>query len=244
MGKPASPRCPVSVPYPLVVIGVDLFEPAVGCKDVSLAVAVDVGDADAVTVLLAASEMVDAWLVGAEVDPDDTGTVVVGEGEVGFAIAVDVCEGATLGVVAVGDLFGLPQGAGGGGLGAGIAVPPEAVRDPAGGDEVGQAIVVDVDNPLPAVADELIVDADGAELMLLPFSAVCAGVLVPIGTAENIDEAIVVHVEEGDALGVVGSETVDEKSDSRLSIGAVAGVLHADFGCVCGVLGLARTADE
>ena len=185
-GKASVAEVPVPMPYPLVVIGVDLFEPAVGREDVGFAVAVDVGDADAVTVLFAASEVVDARFVGAEVDPDNAGTVVVSKGEVRLAIAVDVGEGATLSVVAVGDLLGLPQGAGGGGLGAGVAIPPEAVGDPSGGDEIGQAIVVDVDDPLPAVADELVMDADSAELMLLPLSAVCARVLVPVGTAENV----------------------------------------------------------
>src|SRR5580698_1727912 len=46
---------PVAVPLPLVVVGVDLLKPSVGSEDIGLAVAVDVGDADAVAVLLAAS---------------------------------------------------------------------------------------------------------------------------------------------------------------------------------------------
>ena len=66
---------------------------------------------------------------------------------------------------------------GGGGLGAGVAVPPEAVRDPAGGDEIRQAVVVDVDDPLSAVGDELVVNTDGAELMLFPLATIGAGIL-------------------------------------------------------------------
>ena len=47
----------------------------------------------------------DARLVLAEVNPEHTGAVVVGESEIGFAIAIDVEEGATLSVKAVGDLL-------------------------------------------------------------------------------------------------------------------------------------------
>ncbi len=51
-GKAGVAEVPVAVPLPLVVVGVDLLEPAVGGEDVGFAVAVDVGDADAVAVLL------------------------------------------------------------------------------------------------------------------------------------------------------------------------------------------------
>ncbi len=109
-GKAGVAEVPVSVPGPLVVVGVDLLEPAVGCEDVGFAVAVDVGDADAVAVLLWKTDVMHARLVFAEVDPDDAGAVVVGEGDVGLAVAVDVTEGAALGVEAVGDLLALPHG--------------------------------------------------------------------------------------------------------------------------------------
>src|SRR5271170_4351318 len=62
---------PVAMPLPLVVVGVDLLEPSVSGEHVGFAVAVDVGDADAVAILLLASEMMDAGLVFAEIDPDD-----------------------------------------------------------------------------------------------------------------------------------------------------------------------------
>ncbi len=55
-GKAGVAEVPVRVPLPLVVVGVDLLEPAVGCEDVGLAVAVDVGDADAVAILFSAAE--------------------------------------------------------------------------------------------------------------------------------------------------------------------------------------------
>jgi hypothetical protein len=57
----------------------------------------------------------------------------------------------------------------------GVLVPPDAAGYPTGGNEVGEAVVVDVDGPLAAVGDELAVDTDGAELMLLPFSTLRAG---------------------------------------------------------------------
>ncbi len=235
-GKAGVAEVPIGVPDPFVVVGIDLLEPAVGGEDVGFAVAVDVGDADAVTVLLLAAEVVGAGFVVAEVDPEDAGAVVVGEREVGLAVAVDVEEGAAFGVEAVGDFLGLPHGAGGCGFRAGVAVPPDAVGDPAGGDEVGQAVVVDVDDPLAAVGDELVVNADGAELVLLPGAAVGAGIFVPVGAAEEVGKTVVVHVEDGDAFSVVGAETMGEEGDAGFAVGAVAGVLQAELGGVGGVL--------
>jgi len=115
---------PVTVPLPLVVVGIDLLEPSVRGEYVGLAVAIDVCDADAVAILRAPSEMVDAGLVLAEVDPENAGPVVVGECDIGLAVAVDVGEGSALSVIAVGDLLGLPGRAGSGGLGTGVAIPP------------------------------------------------------------------------------------------------------------------------
>jgi len=102
-GEACVAKMPVGVPLPLVVVGVDVLEPAVGCEEVGFAVAVDVGDADAVTVLFFASDVVDAGLGAGEVGPEDAGVVVVGEGEVGLAVTVDVAEGPALGVEGVGD---------------------------------------------------------------------------------------------------------------------------------------------
>src|SRR6201996_6356235 len=118
---------PVAVPRPLVVVGIDLLEPPVRREHIGLAIAVDVGDADAVTVLLAPTEMMDTRLVLAEIDPQDTVAVVVCESEVGLAVAIDVREGTALRVIAVGNLFGLPCRAPRGGLCSGIAIPPEAI---------------------------------------------------------------------------------------------------------------------
>ncbi len=61
-GEAGVAELPVGMPLPLVVVGVDVFKPAVGSEDVGFAVAVDVGDADAVAVLLFADYMVDFGL--------------------------------------------------------------------------------------------------------------------------------------------------------------------------------------
>jgi hypothetical protein len=131
-----------------------------------------------------------------------------------------------------------------GDLGTRVAIPPEAVGDPAGGDEIGQAVVVDVDDPLAAVVDEFVVDPDGAELMLLPLSTLGAGVLVPVGSAEKIGEAVVVHVEERDAFGVVGAQTMREKGNASGVAGAVAWLRHTVLGGVRRVLGMEGIASE
>jgi hypothetical protein len=61
-GEAGVAEIPVAVPLPLVVVGVDVLEPAKGGEDVGLAVAVDVGDADAVTVLMFAADVMDPGL--------------------------------------------------------------------------------------------------------------------------------------------------------------------------------------
>src|SRR5580704_13550827 len=122
-GEAGVAEVPVGVPLPFVVVGVDVLEPAVGGEDVGFAVAVDVGDADAVAVLCFVADVVHAGFGAGEVDPEDAGVVVVGEGQVGFAVAVDVGEGSAFGVEAVGDEVLLPDGPGGGGF-AGVFVPP------------------------------------------------------------------------------------------------------------------------
>ena len=162
----------------------------------------------------------------------------MGESDIGLPVAIDIGEGAALGVVAVGDLLGLPHGAVCDGLGPRVAIPPEAVRDPTGGDQIGQAIVINVDHPFSAVGDELVVDPDGAELMLLPLAAVCTGVLVPVSAAEQVRKTIAIHVKHGDAFGMVGAETMGEKGDSRLAIRAVAWMLHAELRSVSGILAM------
>jgi hypothetical protein len=160
----------------------------------------------------------------------------VRESEIGFAVAVDVGESAAFSVVAVSDLLGLPHRAGCDGLRPGIAIPPEAVGDPAGGDEIGQTIVIDVDDPFSTVGHEFVVDADATELMLLPFAAVRTGILVPVSAAEQVRKAVTIHVEHRDAFGMVGAETMGKKGDTRLASRAAAGMLHSELSGMGGVL--------
>ena len=65
-----------------------------------------------------------------------------------------------------------------------------------------------------------------------------AGVFVPVGSAEEVGEAVAVHVEGGDAFGVVGAETMDEEGGVGCAVGAGAGGGFAELGGVSGVLGV------
>ena len=58
-GEARVTEMPVGVPLPFVVVGVDVFEPAVGGEDVGFAVAIDVADADAVAVFVFAADVMD-----------------------------------------------------------------------------------------------------------------------------------------------------------------------------------------
>ena len=70
-GEAGVAKVPVGVPIPFVIIRVGLLKPAVSCEHIGFAVAVDVGDADAVTVLFAVFQVVDPRLVFTEVDSED-----------------------------------------------------------------------------------------------------------------------------------------------------------------------------
>ena len=201
-------------------------------EHVGLAVAIDICNADAVAVLLSPAQVVDPRLVLAEVNPEDTGAVVMRQRQIWLAVAIDIGEGATFGIVTVGDLFRLPHGPGRGRLCAWIVIDPDAVRDPAGGDQIGQAIVVHVHDPLAAIGDEFIVNADRAELVPLPLAAVGARIFIPVSAAEQVREAVSVHVQQRDAFRMIVAETVREKSDARLAAGSVAGMLHTELGGV------------
>jgi hypothetical protein len=96
--------------------------------------------------------------------------------------------------------------------------------------------MVDVDDPLAAVGDEFVVDAYIAELVLLPLTTVDSGILVPVSAAEDIREAVMVHVEHGNAFCMVGAQAMGEEGEGSLSAGAVPRMLHAELGCVCGIL--------
>ena len=165
----------------------------------------------------------------------------MGERDIGLAISVYVRKGATLGIEAVGDLLGLPHGAVRDGFGPWVAIPPKAIRDPTSGDEIGQAVVIDIDDPFAAIGDEFIVDANGAELMLLPLAAVGTWIFVPVSAAEQVRKAIAIHVKHRDAFGMVGAETMGKKGHSRFAVRVVTWMLHAELGGVRGILRMSRT---
>ena len=64
-------------------------------------------------------------------------------------------------------------------------------------------LVADGASSFSAVGDELVVNSDSAELMLFPLATTGTGVLIPVCTAEQVQETIVIHVEHGDAFGVI-----------------------------------------
>ena len=104
--------------------------------------------------------------------------------------------------------------------------------------------MVDIDHPLTAVGDKLFVSPDRAELMLLPFAALRAWVFVPVGAAQQIGEAVAIHIDHGDAFGMIVPETMREESQARLATRTIARLLHALLGRMSGVLGLPRGREK
>src|SRR5579859_4928097 len=56
-GEACVVHLPVAVPLPFVIVGIDVAEPAVGREDVCFAIAIYIGDADAVAVFFFASDV-------------------------------------------------------------------------------------------------------------------------------------------------------------------------------------------
>src|SRR6202034_2954943 len=107
---------------------------------------------------------------------------------------------SALGVVAVGDEVTLPHHV----RLLRIFIPPQTVEHPSRRDDVGSSVVVDVEVPLTAIGDELAEDADGAELMTFPLASRGPGILIPVGTADEVGTTVAVHVDGGDAFGMIG----------------------------------------
>src|SRR5207302_5298824 len=57
-GKAGIVQLPVCVPFPLIVVGIDIFEPTVWGQNIGLPIAIYVSCADAMTILLFSSDMV------------------------------------------------------------------------------------------------------------------------------------------------------------------------------------------
>ena len=83
-----------------------------------------------------------------------------------------------------------------------------------------------------------------AKLMALPIPAKSAGILIPIGAAENVDEPIAIHIEKRDAFSVIGAEAVREKGGLHLAIRAWSWSGLAVLGSVCRVLGICGGSDS
>ena len=172
----------------------------------------------------AAAHVMHLGLGAGEVDPQNAGVVVVGEDQVGLAVAVDVGHPAALGVVAVGDEVALPHRR--------PALPGFSyhqmplVIQPAVTTS-GQPSWLTSTVHSPQSETNSLVDADLAVLVALPLAAVGAGILIPVGAAEDVEVAVAVHVEGGDAFGVVGAELMDEEGGLGNAEGAVAGVGEA-----------------
>src|SRR6476646_7191164 len=76
--------------------------------------------------------------------------------------------------------------------------------------------------------------------MALPLAAVGAGIFVPVRAAEQVGEAIAIHVQQRDALGVIVAEAMREESNTWRAAGPVPRMLQAKLGGVCGVLSMAQ----
>src|ERR1700680_4977111 len=105
----------------------------------------------------------------------------------------------------------------------GILIPPESVHHPASRHHIGSAIVVHINGPLPTIGDKLAQDANSAVLVLLPLATRGAWILIPVGSAEQVRPAIAVHVQCGDLLGMVCTQTVGKEGGLRSTIRPVAG---------------------
>ena len=51
--------------------------------------------------------------------------------------------------------------------------------------------------------------------MPLPFTALRAGILIPVRSAQEVWPAVSVHVDGGDSFGVIRSQSMHEKSHLR-----------------------------
>lgn len=109
-----------------------------------------------------------------------------------------------------------------------ILIPPETIRDPSRCNDVGRAVVVDVYRPFTAVGDKFSSGTHCAPLVSLPIASVGAGILIPIRTADKVEISIAVHIQSGDALGVVVAQSMYQETTFGLStVDPSAGVLHA-----------------
>src|SRR5205807_257576 len=96
-----------------------------------------------------------------------------------------------------------------------ILIPPESVQHPPCRDHIRGAIMVHVECPLSTVGDELPENAYGSVLMAFPLAARRPRVFIPIGSAQEVGPTVAIHVERGDAFGMIRTQTVSEESHLR-----------------------------
>src|SRR5579863_8969501 len=96
--EPGLTQIPFALPLPLVSIGVNVFEPAVRCKNVDFSVAIDIRHADSVAVFVVPADVMDLRLRSGEVDPEDAGPAVMSQGQIRLAFTIDIGHPATLGL--------------------------------------------------------------------------------------------------------------------------------------------------
>jgi len=63
--------------------------------------------------------------------------------------------------------------------------------------------VIYIHRPLAAIGHKFTDDLDRAVLMTLPFAALRSRILIPLGSADQVGPALSIHVDGGDAFGVV-----------------------------------------
>ena len=80
------------------MVGIDILEPAKRRQNIRFAIAVDIGNADAMAILLLAAHMMHLGLSPGKINPDHARMVVVRQRDIRLAIAVDVRLDPALGV--------------------------------------------------------------------------------------------------------------------------------------------------
>ncbi len=201
----------VEGPLGLVPLARRLLVPPLGGDHVGQLVAIHIPDRNAVPVTLAQFHRLELRLTAvlAEGDSDDGGgqlAVPLVDGQFGGAIAIDVLQhGALAAGLPTDHLAAFPELPGGQAVLARVAEPHDLVGEPRRGQHVGPAVTVEIDPVLAVVGHELlVVDPNLAQRVLLERRA-----LKPGRPGGDVQHAVLVHVEHGDALVEVVAELLD-----------------------------------
>ncbi len=145
-------QVPVGVPLPFVVIRIDVLKPTERCQNIHFAIAIDIGHASSVSILIVPADVMDAGLGTREIDPDDARPAIMSQRQIRLAIAVQVRHPTAFGVDGMSYEMTLPHHA----RLFGVLVPPQAVGLPANCDHIRRSVVIHVHGPFAAVGDEFI----------------------------------------------------------------------------------------